>query len=114
MCYVYILKCAGGSFYTGYTPDLCRRMRAHVAGRGGSYTHAHLPRELAGLWECSSATAARRLEYAIKHRLSHREKEELLDHPETAAELFPQLGEYEYRPRQGITLQDCTEGRFDG
>ena len=114
MCYVYMLQCAGGSFYTGYTPDLCRRMQAHAAGKGGRYTRAFAPRKLAGLWRCGDATAARRLEYAIKHGLRRREKEWLLAHPETVTAVFPQLGEYEYQPLPGVTLEDCLEGRFNG
>lgn len=114
MYYVYMLKCAGGSFYTGYTPELCRRMRAHMAGKGGSYTRAHPPEELVGLWECPDATAARRLEYAVKHRLDRKGKELLLLHPDTVNQLFPHLAEYVYVAHCTFTLEDCLEGSTNG
>ena len=34
--YVYILRCQDGTFYTGYTSDLERRMRQHRTGKGGA------------------------------------------------------------------------------
>jgi len=113
MYYVYMLLCADGSFYTGYTPDLSHRMRIHAAGKGGHYTHAHPPRALVGLWRCDDATGARRLEYAIKHRLDRAGKEALLGHPEEVTEVFPHLAEYLYTPCRGITLEDCLEGRWN-
>lgn len=45
--WVYILKCGDGSFYTGYTLDLERRLAEHHAGRGGRYTRSRLPVKLA-------------------------------------------------------------------
>ncbi len=41
MYYVYILKCADGSLYTGITTDLKRRLAEHKSGKGGHYTRAH-------------------------------------------------------------------------
>ena len=34
MNYTYIVKCSDGTFYTGWTNDLTRRMEAHNQGRG--------------------------------------------------------------------------------
>ena len=45
--YTYILKCADGTFYTGWTNDLDRRLAAHNAGKGGKYTRSHRPVSLA-------------------------------------------------------------------
>src|SRR5512140_3436296 len=39
-CYCYILECRDGSFYTGWTTDTQRRLKAHNAGRGARYTSA--------------------------------------------------------------------------
>ncbi len=44
--YVYILKCANGSYYTGSTTDIERRLWEHQNGEGSNYTKAHLPVEL--------------------------------------------------------------------
>ena len=41
--FVYILSCADGTLYTGYTVDLARRVAAHNAGRGAKYTRGRLP-----------------------------------------------------------------------
>ena len=41
--YVYILKCQDGTFYTGYTPDIKRRIKLHNAGRAAKYTRDRKP-----------------------------------------------------------------------
>ena len=47
MAFVYILRCADGSLYTGAAKDVARRLRQHLAGRASRYTRARLPVELA-------------------------------------------------------------------
>ena len=44
--YMYILLCANGSYYTGSTVDLERRLEQHQAGEGANHTKKHLPIEL--------------------------------------------------------------------
>lgn len=44
--YMYVLECADGSLYTGYTTDLDRRLKTHNAGKGAKYTKARLPVKL--------------------------------------------------------------------
>ena len=46
MEYVYILRCADGSLYTGWTNDLEKRLQAHNSGHGAKYTKTRLPVEL--------------------------------------------------------------------
>jgi putative endonuclease len=41
MYFVYILKCADKTLYTGITNDLKRRLKQHKEGKGGSYTRSH-------------------------------------------------------------------------
>ncbi len=41
--YVYILECSDGTFYTGSTRDLERRIEQHQAGEGAKYTKQRLP-----------------------------------------------------------------------
>ena len=43
MAYVYILACVDGSFYTGSTRDLERRLAEHRSGRGAKHTRRRLP-----------------------------------------------------------------------
>ncbi|WP_342001730.1 GIY-YIG nuclease family protein [Microbacterium sp. LWH7-1.2] len=47
MAFVYILRCADGTFYVGSTINLTRRLEAHNAGMGSAYTRRRLPVELA-------------------------------------------------------------------
>lgn len=75
--YVYILRCADDSFYTGYTTDPERRTRVHNSGKGAKYTRARRPVELIYTEEYDDRTEAQRREYAIK-QLSRAEKEKLI------------------------------------
>ncbi|GBU22503.1 hypothetical protein R80B4_02412 [Fibrobacteres bacterium R8-0-B4] len=46
ICHSYILKCADGSYYTGSTKNLPRRLAQHQKGEGANFTKKHLPVEL--------------------------------------------------------------------
>jgi putative endonuclease len=63
---VYILRCADGSLYTGWTTNLERRLRQHRASRASKYTRSRLPVELAASFRVADQTEARRLEAKIK------------------------------------------------
>ena len=76
--HVYLLRCADGTLYCGWTVDLERRLAAHSAGKGARYTRSRLPVELAAAWAMESASAARREEARIK-ALPRRAKLALLD-----------------------------------
>ncbi len=41
--WVYVLRCVDGSYYTGHTDDLTKRLVAHEAGGGGAHTSTRLP-----------------------------------------------------------------------
>lgn len=41
--YMYVLECADGSLYTGYTTNIERRLKTHNSGKGAKYTRARLP-----------------------------------------------------------------------
>ena len=75
MNYIYILRCADGSLYTGVTADLQKRFRQHAGlEKGGAkYTAAHPPVCYAAVWETESRGDALRLEARIK-RMERREK----------------------------------------
>ena len=74
--FAYLLLCADGSYYAGYTTDLVRRVAVHNAGRGAKYTKSRLPVTLVYFEEFDSEHAAKSREWHLK-RLSHREKEAL-------------------------------------
>ena len=44
--YMYILECVDGTYYTGSTIDLDRRLEQHQNGEGANYTHKRLPVKL--------------------------------------------------------------------
>ncbi|MBC8570340.1 GIY-YIG nuclease family protein [Zongyangia hominis] len=74
---VYILRCADGTLYTGWTNDLHSRLAAHNAGKGAKYTKGRRPVELM-YWETHLTKGdALRRECAIK-RLTRAEKEALI------------------------------------
>ena len=66
MNYVYILKCADNSLYTGWTNNLDKRIKAHAEGKGAKYTKARLPIELVYFEEYQDKREAMKREYAIK------------------------------------------------
>ena len=75
--YIYILRCADGTFYTGWTNDLRRRVAAHNSGTASKYTRTRLPAELVYCEEFATKQEAQRREYAIK-QLTRLEKERLI------------------------------------
>ena len=64
--WVYILRCADGTLYTGSTNDLDRRLAAHNAGRGAKYTRARRPVALVYREEAADKSAALQREAALK------------------------------------------------
>jgi putative endonuclease len=75
--HVYVLRCADGSLYTGYTTDVERRVAEHDAGEGAKYTRGRTPVELVYSESFDSRSAAMSREYEIK-QLSRREKAQLV------------------------------------
>ncbi len=78
MHFVYLVRCADGSLYGGYTTDLQRRVAVHNSGRGAKYTRSRLPVELV-YWETyDTKEQAMSREWHLK-RLSHTEKQNLVE-----------------------------------
>ena len=78
MNYTYILECADGTYYCGWTNDLEKRIKTHNAGKGGKYTRARLPVKLVYYEEFDKKEEAQSREWHIK-RLSRKEKEVLVN-----------------------------------
>ena len=70
---VYILACADGTFYTGWTNDLKKRIEVHNAGKGAKYTRSRLPVKLVYSQMFDTKEDAMRREAQIK-RLTRTEK----------------------------------------
>jgi len=64
--WVYMLRCADGSLYTGWSTDVPRRLAAHSAGKASKYTASRLPAELVFLAPMRDRASARREEARIK------------------------------------------------
>ena len=64
--FLYILRCADGTLYTGITNNLERRMKAHSAGRASRFTRVRLPVELLYREPCAGRTRALVRECAVK------------------------------------------------
>ena len=77
MNYTYIVKCKDGSFYTGWTNDIEKRIEAHNAGKGAKYTKTRRPVELVYLEEFPTKEEAMKREYVIK-QMTRKAKEDLV------------------------------------
>ena len=64
--FVYILFCADGTYYTGCTTDVQKRLITHNNGKGAKYTRGRLPVKLLWFDACVSKSEAMKKEYAIK------------------------------------------------
>ncbi|MBI3966723.1 MAG: GIY-YIG nuclease family protein [Chloroflexi bacterium] len=64
--FVYVLRCADGTLYTGSTSCVERRLASHQAGRGARYTRARLPVALLATWPYPDRATAQRAEAAFK------------------------------------------------
>ena len=77
MNYTYILQCSDGTYYTGWTNNLEKRIAKHNSGKGAKYTRGRLPVTLVYYEEYNDKRDAMRREYQIK-QLSRKEKVELI------------------------------------
>ncbi len=76
-CYCYILKCADGTYYTGWTTDPERRMAQHNKGNGARYTRTRRPVKLVYVEPQADRKTAMKRERAIK-ALSRKQKRNLI------------------------------------
>lgn len=76
-CYCYIVECADGTLYTGWTTDPERRVKTHNAGRGARYTRMRGPVRLVYVEEQPDRASAMKRERAIK-ALSREKKMKLI------------------------------------
>jgi putative endonuclease len=78
---VYVLECGDGSYYTGYTTDLQRRVAQHRAGDGAKYTRGRTPLEVVHVERYDSRSTAMSREHEVK-QLSRADKEALVERSE--------------------------------
>lgn len=78
MNFTYMVRCADGTLYTGWTNDLDRRIQTHNAGKGAKYTKPRLPVVLVYVEEFPTKEEAMQREAAIK-KLPKKSKELLVE-----------------------------------
>ena len=76
--YAYIVECADGTLYSGWTNDLEKRIAAHNAGQGAKYTRSRRPVTLRYYEEFEDKNEALRREAALK-KLSRAKKQALIE-----------------------------------
>jgi len=82
MFWVYMLECADGSLYTGWTSQLGKRLAQHNAGKGSKYVRSRLPARLVYAESLVSKSEAMRRECTLK-KLTRAEKMALIAAQET-------------------------------
>lgn len=76
--YCYILECADGTFYTGWTTDPPRRERQHNAGRGAKYTRTRRPVKMVYIEAQLDRVTATKRERAIK-KMTREQKRKIIE-----------------------------------
>ena len=75
MYYIYIVKCADNTLYTGIATELERRIEEHnTSEKGAKYTRVRRPVELVYSEEYPDRSAASKREYEIKKKMTRKEK----------------------------------------
>ena len=111
--YIYIVRCEGGTFYTGITTDPQRRMREHVLrlASGAKYTKSHRVLSLEALWSAETRSEASRLEYALK-QLPREKKLRLIETPSLLAEFLPsRIDAAAYRAEAVFSIDTLLQSR---
>ncbi len=77
--YLYILQTICDTLYCGITPDIKKRYRAHLEGKGAKYTKSHKPKGIVYLDILEDKSQALKEEYRIKKTLTRAQKLELIE-----------------------------------
>ena len=83
---VYMIECADGTYYTGATNDLAKRLRAHNENEGAKYTKGRGPVEVKWVHRNLIRGDALSLEYRIK-QLTKEQKKQLIEGEMSASDL---------------------------
>lgn len=77
--FVYILLTERNTLYCGYTDNVEKRFQAHIEGKGAKYTKVNKPVKI--LWQKKFTTKSEALkeEYRIKHKLTRKQKLQLIN-----------------------------------
>ncbi len=75
--WVYIVRCRDGTYYTGISPDVVKRIQLHNEGKGAKYTAGRRPVVLVYSEKLSDRSTASKREHEIK-QMSRQQKEQLI------------------------------------
>jgi putative endonuclease len=89
VAWVYLLRCADGTLYCGWTVDVEQRLAAHNSGRASRYTRSRLPVELAWSQRLPDRGAALREEARIKELPRARKLALIAAQPSGSSHLVP-------------------------
>lgn len=84
--YTYMVQCADGTLYTGYTNNIVKRVKMHNSGKGAKYTKNRLPVKLVYFEIYATKQKAMQREYEIKH-LNRKQKLELIQNENKGQEI---------------------------
>ena len=101
--FVYLVRCADGSLYTGITKDVARRFRQHNAGTASRYTRSRLPVQLVYHEAQPDQSSALKREAAIK-AMTRREKLVMAQPRKNAANGVRQVPRLEDIPNVGPAI----------
>ena len=77
--YVYMVECSDGTYYTGITTDIKRRIEEHnTSEKGAKYTRTRRPVRLVYSEEYPDRSSASKREWEIKNKFTRAEKQKLL------------------------------------
>ena len=79
--FVYILLTERNTLYCGYTDNVEKRFKSHIEGKGAKYTKANKPLKIVWQKEFETKSEALKEEYRIKHKLSRKQKLDLINNP---------------------------------
>ena len=77
--FVYILLTERNTLYCGYTDNVEKRFKNHAEGKGAKYTKANKPLKIVWQKEFETKSEALKEEYRIKHKLSRKQKLDLIN-----------------------------------
>jgi putative endonuclease len=106
--WIYMLRLANGSYYTGYAKDLIKRYRVHCSGKGAKITRSFPPVAIVGCWKLFSGRGvAMQVEAWIKG-CSRDMKQSLIDSPQKLQDLLEQqcTGSWQGKGKALILPQD--------
>ena len=80
--YMYVVECCDGTYYTGYTTDVKKRIAVHNSGKGAKYTRARLPVKLIYVEGFDSKEEAMSAEALLKRKKRQQKERFLSDYQE--------------------------------